>query len=155
MTRSRLLLFVLILSLALNLGVLVAVGYRALGSANAPDSDASFAGLVDYLGLREEQQRRWREAEAVFLAKFAPRAAEIRERRDRLIRAIFADDPDPSAIESERARISALQDAQQRAVIEQLLRERELLDGAQRERLVKLLLEQPLGTGGFEQLHRD
>lgn len=155
MTRSRLLLFVLILSLSLNLGVLVAVGYRSLGWTHAPDSDAAFAGLVDYLGLREEQQRRWRDAEAVFLAQFEPRASEIRERRDRLIRAIFEDDVDPAAIESERARISTLQDAQQRAVIEQLLRERELLDAEQRARLVKLLLEQPVGSGGFEQLHRD
>lgn len=154
MTRSRLLLFTLILSLSLNVGVLVAVGYRSLDWAHAPHTDAEFAGLVDYLGLRDEQQQRWRDAEAVFLAQFEPRASEIRERRDRLIRAIFADDPDPTAIESERARISALQDAQQRAVIEQLLRERELLDAGQRERLVKLLLEQPLGAG-FEQLHRD
>ncbi len=155
MTRSRLLLYVLILSTSLNLGVLAGVGYRALGSAHAPGSDAAFAGLVDYLGLREEQQRHWREAEAAFLAQFEPRAAEIRERRDRLIGAIFADEPDPTAIESERARISALQDAQQRAVIEQLLRERELLDAEQRDRLVQLLLEYPPGAEGFEQLHRD
>jgi len=153
--NRRLLLYVLILSISLNLGVLAAVGYRALGSANAPGSDEAFAGLVSYLGLREEQQRHWREAEAAFLAQFEPRAAEIREGRDRLIRAIFADDPDPAAIESERARISELQDAQQRVVIEQLLRERELLDAEQRERLVKLLLEQRPGAGGFEQLHRD
>lgn len=155
MNRSRLLLYVLILSVSLNLGVLAAVGYRALDSARAPGSDEAFAGLASYLGLREEQQRHWREAEAAFLAQFEPRAAEIRERRDRLIRAIFADDVDPAAIESERARISALQDAQQRVVIEQLLRERELLDAKQRERLVKLLLEQPPEAGGFEQLHRD
>jgi len=155
MTRSRLLLYVLILSISLNLGVLAGVGYRALESARAPDSDEAFAGLVSHLGLREEQQRHWREAETAFLAQFGPRAAEIRERRDRLIRAIFADDPDPAAIESERARISALQNAQQRAVVEQLLRERELLDAEQRERLVKLLLEQPPGAVGFEQLHRD
>src|SRR5690606_5835507 len=60
--NRRLLLYVLILSISLNLGVLAAVGYRALGSANAPGSDEAFAGLVSYLGLREEQQRHWREA---------------------------------------------------------------------------------------------
>src|SRR5690606_11781155 len=101
-----------------------ALGYRGLESGRATRSDEGFPGLASYLGLGEEQRRRWHDAEAAFLAQFEPRAAEIRERRDRLIHAIFTDDPDRAAIGSERARIAALQDAQQHAVIDQLLRER-------------------------------
>lgn len=155
MNRSRLLAYVLALSLSLNLGVLGALGYRALEAGRAGGADDAFAGLASHLGLRDDQQRQWRDAEAAFLGQFEPRAAEIREHRDRLIHAIFADQPDPAAIESERARIAALQDAQQHAVIAQLLRERELLDSAQRERLVALLLEQGSGAIDFEKLHRD
>lgn len=155
MIRSRLLAYTLALSLSLNLGVLGAVGYHALGSGGATGSDEAFSGFVSYLGLSDAQQQHWREAEAEFLAQFEPRSAEIRERRDRLIRAIFADHPDRAVIENERDRIAGLQDAQQRLVIEQLLRERELLDAGQRERLVRLLLEQRPGSAGFEQLHRD
>jgi len=155
MTQSRLMSYVLILSLSLNLGVLGALAYRSLESGHAAGPDKEFAGLVSHLGLNEEQQRHWHEAEAGFLAQFEPRAVEIHEHRDRLIQAIFADEPDRAAIESARARIAALQDAQQHAVIEQLLRERELLDTDQRERLAKLLLEQERDAAGFEQLHRD
>ncbi len=58
-------------------------------------------------------------------------------------------------IDAERAAIAARQDAQQRGVIEQLLKERELLTAAQRERLAQQLLAQPAGPSGFERLHRD
>ncbi len=51
--------------------------------------------------------------------------------------------------------ISRLQDEQQRLVVAQLLRERELLDATQRERLVRLLMAQPVGPSAFERLHRD
>ena len=44
---------------------------------------------------------------------------------------------------------------QQQRVIEQLLKERSLLDAAQRDRLVALLLAQPAGPSGVERLHRD
>jgi len=154
MTRPRLLAYALALSLSLNLGVLAAVGYRALESGRSTGLGEE-AGLVSHLGLSEVQQRQWRDAELAFLAEFEPRSDEIREHRDRLVRAIFADDLDREAIESARARIAELQELQQRLVIEQLLRERELLDKGQRERLVKLLLEQAPGAEGLEPLHRD
>jgi len=40
-------------------------------------------------------------------------------------------------------------------VIGQLLRERQLLQPDQRERLARLLLAQPVGPSTIEQLHRD
>lgn len=155
MTNPRWLRYVLVISLALNLGVLGAIGYRAIQSSGVPGASPGFPGLVDYLDLRDEQKRDWREAESHFLAQFEPRASEIRELRDRLIRAMFADDPDRAAIESDRARIARLQEEQQRLVVEQLLRERAVLDAAQRERLMQLLLEQSAGQSGPETLHRD
>jgi len=48
--------------------------------------------------------------------------------------------PDRAAIDAEQAAIARLQAAQQQRVITQLLAERELLDTAQRERLLQLLL---------------
>lgn len=148
----------LVLSLLVNLGVLGAIGYRAIGvdrSLQDSGRTGDFPGLARYLSLTEAQQRRWQEAEASFLAGLAAGGDEIRARRDRLIREIFADAPDAAKIEAERAGIARLQDAQQRLVIAQLLRERSLLDAGQRERLAQLLLDQPVGASGFEQLHRD
>lgn len=148
MNRNGLLRFALVLSLLVNLGVLGAVGWRAW-QANS----AGFPGLALYLGLDEAQQQRWREAETGFLGQFRAASQEIHARRDRLIDAIFAPTPDAQAIESERAAIAQLQDQQQKLVIEQLLRERELLDGDQRERLRELLRQQPVGSSGVEELH--
>lgn len=149
---------VLVLSLLVNLGVLGAIGYRALwpgamrheaGAANG------FPGLARYLSLSESQQRRWREAETAFIGQLADGDREILHRRNRLIEHIFDEAPDATRIEAGREAIARLQDERQRIVIEQLLREREILDAGQRERLAQLLRSQPAGASGFEQLHRD
>lgn len=142
----------LALSLTLNLGVLGAVAYRAVAPGRLAPPAAS---LPQQLGLDDAQLRHWRDAERVFLASLAAGAAEIGTHRERLVREIFAPAPDAAAIEAERAAIARLQDEQQRLVIGQLLREREMLDAGQRERLAQILLAQPVGAAGIEQLHRD
>jgi hypothetical protein len=146
--KTPLLRALLACSVLINVGVLGAAAYRAL------TADA-FPGLPRHLGLDAGQTQRWHEAERGFLAQLADGATTIQAHRDRLIRAIFSDTPDPAMIDAERAAIATLQDAQQKRVIEQLLRERELLDATQRERLAALLLAQPAGPSGFERLHRD
>lgn len=138
----------LALSLLVNLGVLGALGYRALQSRDGPS-------LVQQLKLDAEQQRHWHEAETTFLAQFAADSKEIRQRRDRLITRIFAAAPDMAAIEVERHGIAGLQDRQQKLVIAQLLQESEMLDDAQRERLAQLLMSKPIGPSTFESLHRN
>ncbi len=146
--KPQLLRTLLAFSLLINVGVLGGAAYRALAGDDFP-------GLPRHLGLDAEQAHHWHEAERGFLAQLAEGAAEIQAHRDRLIRTIFSDAPDPARIDAERAAIAALQDAQQKRVIEQLLRERELLDAGQRERLAALLLAQPAGPSGFERLHGD
>lgn len=148
----------LILSLLVNLGVIAAIGYRSLMPAAAPHATQAaddFPGLARYLSLSADQQRRWREAEAAFVAQLAAGEPEILRRRNRLLDEIFTATPDASRIEAERAAIARLQDERQRIVIEQLRREREILDRAQRARLAQLLRSQPAGVSGFEQLHRN
>jgi hypothetical protein len=154
MSRMTLLRIALALSVLVNLGGLGAVGWRAL-QPDAAGQAADFPGLARYLALDEAQQRRWLEAEAGFLERFRTGAQQIHARRDRLIDAIFAPTPDRQAIEAERAAIAQLQDKQQKLVIEQLLRERELLDADQRGRLRELLHQQPIGPARVEELHGD
>jgi Spy/CpxP family protein refolding chaperone len=91
----------------------------------------------------------------VFFARLHASGAAIKEHRDRLIEAIFAEAPDPELIERERIAIAGLQDAQQQQVIEQLLLERNILTAEQRQRLAQLLTQQPVGPSGFESLHRE
>jgi Spy/CpxP family protein refolding chaperone len=64
-----------------------------------------------------------------------------------MIRMIFGERADPAAVEAERAAIFALQERQQRRIIGQLLKEREVLTAEQRARLAEHLLRQaPAGT---------
>lgn len=138
----------LALSVLVNLGVVGALGYRAIQQRTPPS-------LVRQLGLDAAQLQHWRELESGFLARLDAESQEIERRRNRLVDLIFASSPDERAIEAERAAIAQLQERQQRLVIEQLQRESAMLDAAQRERLAQVLKSQPAAASGFEQLHRD
>ncbi|KAA3653318.1 MAG: hypothetical protein DWQ11_08260 [Proteobacteria bacterium] len=139
--------FALLLSVLLNLGVVAAI---ALDAMRVP----AVRALPDYLALSADQRVRWQAAEGPFLVQFSAASHRLETHRTDLIRAIFADTVDPAAIEAERAQIAELQQAQQRLMIEQLLAERAMLDPAQRERLARLLLEQPGVPSALESLHR-
>ncbi len=127
----------LAVSLALNLGILAALVLRPARVAPPP---APAVHLPDYLALTPGQRTRWEALEAPFLHDLSSNWDDIRHRREALVRHIFAAAPDRAAIDAEQAAIARLQAAQQQRVITQLLAERELLDTAQRERLLQLLL---------------
>ena len=127
----------LAVSLALNLGILAALVLRPARVAPPP---APAVHLPDYLALTSGQRTRWEALEAPFLHDLSSNWDDIRHRREALVRHIFAAAPDRAAIDAEQAAIARLQAAQQQRVITQLLAERELLDTAQRERLLQLLL---------------
>ena len=127
----------LAVSLALNLGILAALVLRPARVAPPP---APAVHLPDYLALTPGQRTRWEALEAPFLHDLSSNWDDIRHRREALVRHIFAAAPDRAAIDAEQAAIARLQAAQQQRVVTQLLAERELLDTAQRERLLQLLL---------------
>jgi hypothetical protein len=145
----------LAVSLLVNLGVLIAALWSQLASDGLPVPSGAQTSLTRDLQLSSQQLQRWHDAEAPFLALLRASSEAIGEQRDRLIREIFAAETDAAGIEAARMRIAELQGEQQRLVIEQLLREREILQPAQRERLATILLSQPIGPVGFDQLHRD
>ncbi|MFC5300253.1 Spy/CpxP family protein refolding chaperone [Azospira restricta] len=151
--KTTLLRFALVLSLLVNAGVIGAVAWRSL--AVGEPAAAAAVNLPQYLGLDERQRRHWHEAEDAFLARLAAGAEEVRGHRDRMIVEIFSAQPDHARIDAERAAIARLQDEQQKLVVGQLLRERELLTPLQRERLAGLLAAQPVGPSAFERLHRE
>jgi Spy/CpxP family protein refolding chaperone len=96
--------------------------------------------LPDYLQLDATQRQRWEQLEPDFLRDLGANWNDIRMQREALVRAVFAAQPDRSAIDAQQARIAALQDSQQRRVITQLLAERALLTPPQRQKLMALLL---------------
>ncbi len=142
--------FALILSFLLNLGVIDAVGYLAVKRGQLPvvfDHDAKEANLPDYLKLSAEQRRRWHDLETGFLKDLSAEWRQIRPHRENMINEIFSERPDRGRIETERAAIAQLQAGQQQRVIEQLLKERDILEREQWRALAELLARQaPSGT---------
>lgn len=155
MNRSALRL-VLACSLLLNLGVVLSVAWHLASTGRVPALLRAEVGvdLLQQLALTPDQRRRWDAAEGTFLADLEADRSALQARRERLVRLIFSEQPDRAAIEAEREAIAASQQKQQRRVIDQLLVERDILDLKQRETLADLLLQQPAGIGGAEQLHR-
>ena len=146
----------LALSLLANAGVLAGAWFQAWRADGA--TELAFFGMghervPDYLKLDPAQRERWHAMEQDFVSALNDAGRAIQTHRERLVREIFSAQPDAAAIERERATIFALQEAQQRSVIAQLLREREMLNPEQRAALADLLLKQgPQNSAGAQQL---
>jgi hypothetical protein len=147
----------LAIALLVNVGVLAGAWFQAQRAEGA--TELAFFGMghervPDYLKLDGTQLERWHAMEQDFVKVLNDVGSEIQIHRERLVREIFSAQPDTSVIERERAAIFTLQEAQQRRVIEQLLKERDMLTAEQRLALADLLLKQdPRGTAGAQRLH--
>lgn len=149
--------YVLTLSLLLNAGFIGAVGYQVAKHRGLPPAFTAVAqtDIADHLKLTAEQRERWHALEADFMRQFDADARELAARREQLIRGVFSEDPQAERIEAERQAIARLQAEQQRRVIAQLLKERELLEPAQRQALADFLLRQAPDATPVEQVHRN
>lgn len=135
----------LAVSLLVNVGVLAGAWFqvwRAQGATELALFGMGHERVPDYLKLDGSQIERWHAMEKDFVKVLNDVGGQIQIHRERLVREIFSAQSDTSVIERERAAIFALQEAQQRSVIEQLLKEREMLNAEQRRALADLLLKQ-------------
>jgi Spy/CpxP family protein refolding chaperone len=146
----------LALSLLVNAGVLAGAWLQASRAAGTTELALFGMGherVPEYLKLDATQREHWHAMEQDFVKALNDAGREIQTHRERLVREIFSAQPDAAVIERERASIFALQEAQQRSVIAQLLKEREMLSPEQRLALAGLLLKQdPRNTSGERQL---
>lgn len=132
-------------SLLVNAGVIAAVWRTGVPANNV--GERAFFGMghgevAEHLRLDAGQRERWSTLEAEFVEELNQSSRRIEGHRERMVREILSEKPDATAIERERAEIFALQEKQQRAVIAQLLKEREVLRPEQRAALAELLLAQ-------------
>lgn len=132
----------------LNLGILLSIVWESWGPTNKPPV------LANYLQLDAEQVLRWGQAEQTFLGQLEGNEAAIKQQRNTLIEAIFADDLILDDVHLARQTLAQLQNQQQEIVIEQLVAERAILTARQRALLHELLLEQPIHASQYEQLHK-
>ena len=135
-------------SLLVNIGVIAAVwlaGQPGNGAGERVFFGMGHDQVAGHLKLDAAQRERWKIMEAGFIGELNESGRRIESHRERMVREILSEQPDAAAIERERAAIFALQEAQQRAVIAQLLKEREMLRPEQRAALAQLLLAQRAG----------
>lgn len=132
-------------SLLVNVGVAAAVwlpGWRPAAAIERALFGMRHEEVPRYLGLDAGQRERWHALETDFVGTLHDFGQQIQARRIALVRELMSAQPDAAAIERERAAIFSLQEAQQRAVIAQLLKEREMLRPGQRAALAELLVSQ-------------
>ena len=141
----------LAVSLLVNLGVVAAVwldGRPVDGAGERALFGMGHDQVGEHLKLDAAQRERWSALEAGFVEELNRSARRIDSHRERMVHEILSAQPDAVTIERERAAIFALQEAQQRAVISQLLSEREMLRPEQRAALADLLLAQRAALPG-------
>lgn len=146
--KGHVLKLLLAASLLVNAGVLAAVwlpGWGAGGAIERALFGMRHEQVPEHLGLDAAQRVRWHAMEADFVERLRDSGARIQAHRERMVREILSAQPDAAAIERERSAIFTLQQAQQRAVIDQLLKEREMLRPEQRTALAELLIAQGAG----------
>lgn len=148
--------WLLAVSLSLNAGMIASAAWNTVRSTQPFRPPGATVKLPDYLELSEQQRQRWRQGEEAFLKDLSSNWRAIRAHRESLVRRIFSANPDRAAIDKEQERIAALQDAQQRRVIDQLIAERDMLDASQRAALMRLLLDRYARESTEEELlHRE
>lgn len=141
----------LIVSLMFNFGVLGSLGWQQLVDPASTESTDPL--LVRELQLNDEQRQRWQAIEEPFLIELNLSTVAIQQDRNRLIESIFTERLDKQHINAAQTSLAAQQNHQQQLVIDQLLREREILDEHQRERLAQLLTQQSAPLSDVEMLH--
>lgn len=142
----------LIVSLLFNLGVLAALGWQQLGGQ--PD-ESGVPLLVRELQLNDLQQQQWRDIEAPFMLELNRSTLAIQQQRNQLIDSLFAEQLDAERIRTAQNGLAELQNRQHQLVMEQLLREREILDARQRQHLARLLTHQSPLPLDVETLHNE
>lgn len=138
--------YLLAISLLFNVGAIGAAAWQAWHGAGEHS-------IASALKLDSQQRERWAALEQPFVAQLDADWRDIARQREVLIREVFAGTPDHARIEAARSRIAEMQAGQQRRVIAQLLRERELLTPSQRAQLAELLLRERQAAPRERQLH--
>ena len=141
--KSKWLTVVLILSLAVNAGVLASMGYHyyvnASTSSTAPcPMSPGDSHLYQSLGLSKVQLSKMDPLAQKFHARLAEFGALMEEKKETLID-LLQKDSDPVKIESLRKEMAGIQDKIQKEVITHITELKKILDPDQQQRFFDLM----------------
>ena len=164
MTRT-ILLVLFCASLAINVGAFGAAtfrfhGDREMASASPTQHGAGPQQLQTALGLTNEQQAAFELARDEASGQISEASAQLRARRQELFDLLIGPSPDRAVIDRTLVEISAEQLTIQRAVVEQWVKQQDVLSETQHGEFVRLLGERLVRDGHEdaemgEELHRE
>jgi Spy/CpxP family protein refolding chaperone len=141
--KSKWLTVVLVLSLAINAGVLVSMGYHYYFSASSktlapcPMSPGD-SHLYQSLGLSKVQLSKMEPLAQKFHARLAELGVLMEEKKETLTD-LLQKDSDPASIEALRKQMASIQDEIQREVITHITELKKILDPDQQQRFFDLM----------------
>jgi Spy/CpxP family protein refolding chaperone len=142
--RSKWLVFVLVLSLAINAAVLATTGYYYYLSASsktvAPCPMSPGDGhLYQSLGLSNAQLAKMEPVAQKFHARLGELGAVMEEKKETLVTLLQKDSDDPGSIENLRREMAGIQDEIQKEVITHIMESKKILDPDQQQRFFDLM----------------
>ena len=148
--RSKWLIFVLVLSLAINAAVLATMGYHYYLSASTETSapcplSPGDSHLYQSLGLSDPQLSKMEPLAQKFHSRLAELGTAMEGKRELLVD-LLAKDGDPAGIENLRREMASIQDEIQREVISHIIETKKILDAKQQQRFFDLM-KQSMASG--------
>jgi len=135
--KEKLIIFLLIFSLTINVAALVTMGYfwgRGEGGGEAVfERSGESPRLGSRLSLDKVQQRKMRGMRGSLFEGIKPVRDELEAKREDLVNLLTTKDPDRLVIDQKIGEINVLQSQIQHAVIDSLLREKEFLNPMQQK----------------------
>src|SRR4030066_1852907 len=141
--RSKWLILILILSLAINLAVLATVGYHYYRNAsNRPSAPCPMSPgdshLYQSLGLSNLQLSKMEPLAQKFHERLAELGACMEEKKETLTN-LLQKDSDPASIENLRKEMAGIQDEIQKEVIIHIMESKNITDPQQQQRFFDLM----------------
>jgi len=141
--RSKWLLFVLVLSLAINASVLATMGYHYYRSASLSPSapcpiSPGDSHLYQSLGLSDTQLSKMEPLARSFHGRLAELGA-VMERKKELLIDLLRKESNPVSIENLRKEMAGIQDEIQKEVIMHIMESKKILDPNQQQRFFDLM----------------
>jgi len=142
--RQKWLIFILILSLAINAGVLVSMGYHYYYvSASTPSSapcpmSPGDSHLYQSLGLSKAQLSEMEPLAQKFHARLAELGSRMEQKKEALTD-VLQKESDPATIENLRKEMAGIQDEIQKEVITHIVESKKILDPVQQQRFFDLM----------------
>ena len=156
--KSRWLTVVLVLSLAINAGVFLSMGYHYYVNASTPSSapcpmSPGDSHLYQSLGLSNVQLGKIDPLAQKFHGRLAELGAVIEEKKETFI-TLLQENGDPVKIENLRKEMAGIQDEIQKEVIVHIMESKKILDPNQQQRFFDLMrqsmtrVQSPLSING-------